>query len=149
MVTIFIAQAINTVLAKAILYWERDRRVATDTKLHKVSQLVESIRHLRWYGWQDVWLNRIMEARQHELRLRIIVSIWRILISFTNTFASGLFPVVAFYAYTVWAGKPLTVDIAFPALQLFTLLETNLRDLPNLIVRSPLYYASNHLLIVR
>ena len=134
MVTVFVAQAINALIAKVLLHYEKERRVATDVKLHKVSQLVESIRHLRWYGWQEVWLGRIMEARQHELNLRIITSIWRILISFTNTFASGLFPVAAFYAYCVWAGKPLRVDIAFPALQLFGMLETTLRDLPNLIV---------------
>lgn len=74
-----------------------------------------------------------MESRQHELKLRVITSIWRILISFTNTFASGMFPVVAFWAYTVLAGQSLRVDIAFPALQLFSMLETSLRDLPNLI----------------
>lgn len=132
-VTVFFAQAVNAFIARALLSWEKDRRVATDVKLHKISQLVEAIRHLRYYGWQDVWLSRIMESRQHELNLRIITSIWKILISFTNTFASGMFPVAAFYAYTVWAGQPLRVDIAFPALQLFSMLESSLRDLPNFI----------------
>ncbi|KAF8849022.1 ABC transporter-like protein [Acephala macrosclerotiorum] len=132
-ITVFFAQAVNALITKALLYWERERRVATDTKLHKISQLVDAIRHLRYYGWQDVWLERIMESRQHELKLRIVTSIWRILISFTNTFASGMFPVVAFWAYTVLAGQSLRVDIAFPALQLFSMLETSLRDLPNLI----------------
>ena len=55
------------------------------------------------------------------------------MISFTNTFASGMFPVVAFYAYTALAGQPLRIEIAFPALQLFTMLENNLRDIPGLI----------------
>ncbi|TVY34010.1 ATP-dependent bile acid permease, partial [Lachnellula subtilissima] len=132
-VTVFIAQAINALIARALLSWEKDRRIATDNKLHKIGQLVEAIRHLRYYGWQDVWLARIMEARQHELTLRIITALWRILIAFTNSFASGMFPVVAFYAYTVWAGQPLTVDVAFPALQLFSMMETSLREVPNLI----------------
>lgn len=132
-VTVFLAQAINALIARVLLRWEKDRRAATDTKLHKISQLVESIRHLRWYGWQDVWLARIMEARQHELDLRIITAIWRIMIHFVNVFASGMFPVAAFYAYTVLAGRPLRVDIAFPALQLFSMLENSLRELPNLI----------------
>ena len=132
-VTVFFAQAVNALIARVLLSREKDRRVATDVKLHKISQLVEAIRHLRYYGWQDVWLSRIMESRQHELKLRIITSIWRTLISFTNTFASGMFPVAAFYAYTVWAGQPLRVDIAFPALQLFSMLESSLRELPNLI----------------
>ena len=94
---------------------------------------IEAIRHLRYYGWQDVWLARIMVARQHELNLKIITSIWRMLITCTNMLASGLFPVVAFWAYTVLTDKPLRVDVAFPALQLFSMLETYLRELPNLI----------------
>jgi len=132
-ITVFFAQVINALIARVLLRWERERRVATDTKLHKISQLVESIRHLRWYGWQDVWLERIMEARQHELTLRIITALWRVMINFVNVFASGMFPVAAFYAYTVLAGLPLRVDIAFPALQLFSMLESALRELPNLI----------------
>ena len=44
-----------------------------------------------------------------------------------------MFPVAAFYAYTVLAGHPLRVDIAFPALQLFSMLDDNLREIPSLI----------------
>ncbi len=44
-----------------------------------------------------------------------------------------MFPVAAFYAYTYLAGQSLRIDIAFPALQLFSMLETNLRDIPGLI----------------
>jgi ABC-type multidrug transport system fused ATPase/permease subunit len=131
--TVLVAQVINAFTARALLRWERLRRVATDSKLQIISQFVEAIRHLRWYGWQDAWLDQIMEARQHELNLRVIASLWSILISFTNTFANGMFPVAAFYAYTYLAGQPLRIDIAFPALQLFSMLETNLRELPGLI----------------
>ncbi|EKD21137.1 ABC transporter [Drepanopeziza brunnea f. sp. 'multigermtubi' MB_m1] len=130
---VLFAQVINALIAKAVLYFERERRVATDTKLHKISQLVDAIRHLRYYGWQDVWLTRIMKARQNELRLRVITALWRVVISFTNEFASGLFPVMAFWAYTVLSGKSLRVDVAFPALQLFSMLESSLREVPNLI----------------
>jgi len=131
--TVFLAQVINALITRALLRWERIRRKATDGKLQKISQFVEAIRHLRWYGWQDFWKAQIMEARQHELNLRILTSLWNMLIAFTNTFASGMFPVVAFYAYTVWAGQPLRIDVAFPALQLFTMLGNNLRDIPGLI----------------
>ncbi|PMD36578.1 ABC transporter-like protein [Hyaloscypha variabilis F] len=132
-ITVVLAQALNALYARALLYWERKLRLATDDKFHKISQLVEAIRHLRYYGWQDVWLGRIMTTRQHELNLKIVTSIWRALITCTNMLASGLFPVVAFWAYTVLTHKPLRVDVAFPALQLFGMLENYLRELPNLI----------------
>lgn len=131
--TIFVAQVLNALIARVLLRWQRIRRVATDIKLQKITQFVEAIRHLRWYGWQDAWLVNIMDARQKELNLRILTSFWGTMISFVNTFSSGLFPVAAFYAYTVLAGEPLRIDIAFPALQLFSMLENSLRELPGLI----------------
>lgn len=131
--TVILAQGINVLITKILLQRERIRRTATDSKIQKVTEYVSAIRHLRWYGWQDFWQLQIMQARQHELNLRIITSLWGLLISFMNTLASGMFPVASFYAYTVLAGQPLRVNIAFPALQLFGMLETSLRDIPGLI----------------
>ncbi|KAK2758065.1 hypothetical protein FQN54_004472 [Arachnomyces sp. PD_36] len=132
-VTVLLAQVLNALITSILLRWEKVRRVATDLRLQITSQFIEAIRHLRWYGWQDHWLDQVSDARKHELRLRIITSMWGIAIRIVNSFASGLFPVVALYAYTVLAKKPLSIDIIFPALQLFTKLELRLRDLPSLI----------------
>ncbi|KAL1847608.1 hypothetical protein Plec18170_008505 [Paecilomyces lecythidis] len=130
---VLVAQTVNAIITRTLLQWERVRRTATDARLQITSQFVEAIRHLRWYGWQNHWLLQVMDARNHELNLRIITSLWNILIRFINTFASGVFPVVALYAYAFLAGHALRIDIIFPALQLFTMLETRLRDIPGLI----------------
>ncbi|KAL5333352.1 hypothetical protein BJX70DRAFT_68566 [Aspergillus crustosus] len=130
---VLVAQAINAVITRYLLRWERIRRAATDARLQVSSQFVEALRHLRWYGWQNHWLQQVMEARESELRLRIITRLWGLAIAFVNVFASGLFPVVALYAYTMLAGHPLSIDVIFPALQLFTMLETRLREIPSLI----------------
>ncbi|KAJ5321730.1 uncharacterized protein N7506_010860 [Penicillium brevicompactum] len=130
---VLVAQAINAFITRVLLRWERVRRAATDTRLQITSQFIEAIRHLRWYGWQDHWLRQVMEARQHELNIRIVTSLWSIMIRFVNAFASGAFPVVALYAYTFLAGHELRIDIIFPALQLFSMLESRLRDIPGLI----------------
>ena len=130
---VLIGQGVNALLTRALLKWERIRRSATDKKLQKITQFVEAIRHLRWYGWQMFWQRDINEARQRELYLRVITSLWQIMIHFTNNFSSAMFPVVAFWAYASLAGKPLTVDVAFPALQLFTILKASLREVPRLI----------------
>ncbi|PWY75118.1 ABC transporter [Aspergillus heteromorphus CBS 117.55] len=132
-VAVLIAQVLNIFVTRILLQKERIRRLATDNRLQISSQFVEALRHLRWYGWQNHWLRQVMDARQSELNVRIITMLWGIIIRFINTFASGLFPVVALYAYTLLAGHPLRIDIIFPALQLFTMLETRLRDIPSLI----------------
>ena len=132
LVVVFV-QCLNAIFTRFLLHWERKRRSAIDSRLQRTSEYVEAIRHLRWYGWQDLWQDRIMQQRQRELDLRIITSIFNALISLTNSLASNLFPVVAFYAYTSIAKRSLTVDIAFPALQLFNMLENSLREIPDLI----------------
>ncbi|KAF2180532.1 P-loop containing nucleoside triphosphate hydrolase protein [Zopfia rhizophila CBS 207.26] len=126
-------QSINVVISRYMVYFEKRRRAATDVKLQRTTQFIESIRHLRWYGWQDAWLKGILEARQKELNLRIVQIFFSTSLSFIIMFGAGLFPAVAFYAFTVLAGQPLHVDLIFPAIDLFNLLESYLRALPELI----------------
>ncbi|KAJ8605049.1 hypothetical protein MRB53_041561 [Persea americana] len=130
---VVIAQVLNLLFARILIMLEKQRRKATDDKLHIVSQFVESIRHLRWYGWQDAWLVKIMAARQHELNWRIITGLWNLLISFTNSLGLELAPAIGFFAYTIVSGGSLTIDIGFPAIQLMFMLTTSLRDIPQLI----------------
>ena len=132
-VTVIVAQIANAFVTRIVLGWERKRRAITDKKLNKTSEFVTAIRHLRWYGWQGFWLTQIMESRNNELHLRVIVSLLRTTVTLINQLASNLFPVVAFFAYTKLAGLPLRIDIAFPALQLFSMLENSLREIPDLI----------------
>lgn len=132
-IALAVSQLVNIAIARFQVYFEKKRRVATDEKLQKTTQFIESIRHLRWYGWQDSWLKGILESRQKELHLRVIQIIFSTSLAFILRFGSGLFPAVAFYAYTRWEGKQLDVALIFPAIDLFNLLEGYLRALPQLV----------------
>lgn len=126
-------QLLNVYFMRLLLQVERSRRAITDTKLQRTTQFVESIRHLRWYDWQDKWLAGILESRDAELRKRVISNILNKTIATVNQIAAFLFPVAGFVAYTLIAGRQLTVDIAFPALDLFSMLQNSLRELPDLL----------------
>ncbi|KAK8056339.1 ABC transporter [Apiospora rasikravindrae] len=130
---VVLVQIMNALFVRRLIVNERLRRAATDKRLQATTQFVEAIRHLRWYDWQSEWLKRIMEQRNNELFLKIITGLWTVGISTINISAGMLFPVASFFAYTYLAKQSLTVDIAFPALQLFSMLETSLRELPDLI----------------
>ncbi|KUI73702.1 ATP-dependent bile acid permease [Cytospora mali] len=127
------AQILNSFIIRALVRWERARRAVTDVKLQITSQFVEAIRHLRWYDWQDRWLGQILASRQKELRYRVIVNLINKAVAATNKISAYFFPVAAFYAYTIIGGKPLRIDVAFPALNLFAMLNQNLNELPGLI----------------
>ncbi|KAK4652217.1 hypothetical protein QC762_609180 [Podospora pseudocomata] len=129
---ILLGMAVNVLLMKVFVNIERARRSITDVKLQRTSQFVESIRHLRWYDWQDAWLEQIMDSRRAELVKRATANIVSLFIKTINSLVGFLFPLAAFLAYTLISKKPLTVDIAFPALDLFGMLESSLREMPQM-----------------
>ncbi|KLU93098.1 multidrug resistance-associated protein 6, partial [Magnaporthiopsis poae ATCC 64411] len=131
---IVLAQGVNAVLIRGLVKLERTRRAISDVKLQVTSQFVETIRHLRWYDWQDRWLKEILETRNLELRYRVLSNLLQKALNVLSTLAALALPLASFYAYTVLSGKPLSVDIAFPALNLFTMLNTTLTDLPFLVM---------------
>ncbi|KAK4034999.1 putative ATP-dependent permease [Parachaetomium inaequale] len=125
--------SLNVLLMRLLLRVERARREATDAKLQRTTQFVEAIRHLRWYDWQGAWLDTIMESRRDELGRRVQSNVVGKGIGAVNMLAAYLFPVAGFWAYTVVSGRQLTVDVAFPALDLFGMLQNSLRELPDLV----------------
>lgn len=133
LVFLLVAQLINYFLIRALLRVERERRAITDVKLQRTTQFVEAIRHLRWYDWQDAWLQQILTSRQAELAKRVVSSILSKFIYMTNSIGAYLIPVTGFWAYTAVLGKPLLAEIAFPALDLFSLLQVSLRELLELV----------------
>lgn len=130
---VLLGQIVNFFLAKLQIRFEKVRRSRTDARLQQTSQYVEAIRHLRWYGWQNCWMDRIFDARQKELNMQLLIYIWEVLMTLNNTLCSSAVPVVAFYGYTKLAGKELTVDVAFPALSLFLDLQYTLLEIPELV----------------
>lgn len=131
--SVLLSQGLNTILIWGLLAAEKIRRKATDDRLQATTQFVEAIRHLRWYDWQDKWMKRVTTTRQKELNARIRTGLWGMGLALTNMFSASLFPVVTFFAFTFIAGRPLTVEVAFPALQLFVMLESSFKTLPSLI----------------
>ncbi|KAK7752693.1 hypothetical protein SLS62_005245 [Diatrype stigma] len=130
---VVIVQVANAACVRWLIVNEKLRRAATDVRLQVTSQFVEAIRHLRWYDWQSKWLENIMDARHKELRKLVVTGLFGVGIAATNFAAAALFPVFTFFAYTYIAGNSLPVEVAFPALQLFTMLEQSLKEVPALI----------------
>jgi ABC-type multidrug transport system fused ATPase/permease subunit len=130
---IIIAQILNGLIARLQVRWRRNTKKANDARVQISSQYIGVIRHLRWYSWEETWLGKVMEARQHELNIRIVSMILNLTSYFILIFSGAIFPVVAFFAYTAFAGHQLRIDLIFPALQLFGNLQGSLREMPTLI----------------
>ncbi|KAI5993554.1 hypothetical protein EDD15DRAFT_2167135 [Pisolithus albus] len=106
----------------------RDRRMSA---LH---ELVNAVRFIKFFTWEDNWIMRVMDARGKEmdwLKRSRINSIWS-----TTVWAAApvLVSFFSFFAY-VHQGNKLTPSIAFTTIALIGMLRQPLNVFPNFIMQ--------------
>lgn len=47
---------------------------ATDHRLSVFSQLVGALRLLKYYAWEEVWVDKAIDAREKELAVRLVAN---------------------------------------------------------------------------
>ena len=102
---------------------------ATDTRIQATSELIQNIRVIKSFAWEDSFLSDIQGKRNFELkRLRRRFVLWTLAVTLYNT-TPVLITFFSFSIYTVIEKKNLKPSAAFPALSLFALLRIPLDKL--------------------
>ncbi|KAJ5104570.1 hypothetical protein NUU61_001917 [Penicillium alfredii] len=124
-VNLFIARQFNKV-QNAILK-------GTDARIHATNEVLQNIRIIKYFAWEQRFHNIVSEKRQAELKsLRNRYILW----SSAATVWYGtpiLITFLSFFLYTVVEKKQLTPSIAFPALSMFSLLRVPLDQLADMV----------------
>ncbi|XP_041459432.1 ATP-binding cassette sub-family C member 9-like isoform X1 [Lytechinus variegatus] len=102
----------------------------SDKRLSASNEMLQGIRLLKIYGWEDIFYERVKTIRNSE-----IYQLLKIYILFAVTFSinSGtpiIVTLIAFAVYTPFNSTPLTPDRAFSSLALFKLITEPLFLLP-------------------
>lgn len=130
MVLIFPAQYMITVRFNVV---QDNLMSATDKRVTRLNEVLQSIRIIKFFAWEDKFNAIVNEARQEELRwLRERLFLWA---------GYGIiwfgFPTVVtlatFTSYTKWFGHDLTASTAFTALSLFTIIKHPIDQLADMI----------------
>lgn len=106
---------------------------ATDARIHTTNEVLENIRIIKYFAWEQRFAAMIFAKRKVELRaLRNRYTLWACAatvwfgIPLVTTFVSFLF-------YTMVEKKPLRPSVAFPALSLFSLLRIPLDQFADML----------------
>jgi ABC-type multidrug transport system fused ATPase/permease subunit len=134
-VVILIGLVLNAAMVRLRFQQQRRSKIVSDIRVQVNSEFVDMLRHLRWYAWVEPWLAKVMSARQGELNARIVTAFLNTLSSFIMLLAGSFMPIAAFFAYTAIGSHPLTIDLIFPALQLFTSLQFRMYEIPGLFTQ--------------
>lgn len=106
---------------------------ARDKRVTVLNELITSIRFIKFFAWERGWSERVLRARQDELKL-LYRNVWIITCMFCAfALVPVAFTITAFASYTLIEGKKLDIATSFTAIALFAMLRGPLGVLPMII----------------
>ncbi|RAL16990.1 putative ABC multidrug transporter [Aspergillus homomorphus CBS 101889] len=91
---------------------------ATDARLSKITEYLNSIRTLKYFGWEHAAIDAINEVRRVEQRRLWWRSVYAALISMAGELLPLLSLLVMFSVYILFTGQPLRAPVAFTSLSI-------------------------------
>ncbi|KAJ7863242.1 hypothetical protein B0H13DRAFT_2237132 [Mycena leptocephala] len=85
---------------------------AKDKRMGVVNELIASIKFIKFFAWEDRWIDRTMAAREEEMKWMVKSRLNSILFSAVWGFAPVSLSLISFFTF-VWFGNELTVGTAF------------------------------------
>ncbi|KAG1845953.1 pleiotropic drug resistance ABC transporter [Suillus tomentosus] len=129
-VVILFAYILNYPLATYNIKITRASWKAKDKRMNVVNELLQNIRFLKFYGWENQWSRTAHQAREEELDWRVKENVVDTIISFIWTWIPSATALATFSWYTLGEQEQLTVSKAFTAVALFSQLQEPMTALP-------------------
>ncbi|KAK2692647.1 hypothetical protein QWA68_007323 [Fusarium oxysporum] len=117
---------VNYGLARGFTITSKRILAATDKRTNVTNEVLQNIRIIKYFAWEQRFGRIIDEKRQLELKaLRSRFMVWALAVAIWNS-VPVLITFFSFLVYTVVEKKPLKPSIAFTAMSLFMLLRVPL-----------------------
>ncbi|KAF4120667.1 ABC-type multidrug transport system, ATPase and permease component [Geosmithia morbida] len=113
---------VNYLIGKGFNETSKNIMAATDKRISITNEVLQNIRIIKYFAWEERFGMMIDEKRHAELRsLRSRFLVWAAAVATWN-FVPVLITFFSFLVYTVLEKKPLYPSVAFTAMSLFMLL---------------------------
>ncbi|TWU70979.1 hypothetical protein ED733_002187 [Metarhizium rileyi] len=120
---------VNYFLAKGFNITSKNIMKATDKRINVTNEVLQNIRIIKYFAWEERFGRTIDEKREAELKaLRSRFTLWACAVAIWNS-VPVLITFFSFLVYTLIEKKPLYPSIAFTAISLFMLLRVPLDQL--------------------
>ena len=130
---VLFAMPLNYYIAQQFSRTQKKVMAATDARIHTTNEVLQNIRIIKYFAWEQRFSAIVDEKRAVELRaIRNKYILWTL----AAAFWFGIPLVIAFFSfmlYTLVEKKPLIPSVAFTALSLFGILRAPLDQLADMI----------------
>ncbi|WBW74353.1 vacuolar phytochelatin and glutathione S-conjugate ABC family transmembrane transporter Abc4 [Schizosaccharomyces osmophilus] len=106
---------------------------ATDSRIELMSELLQSIRVTKFFGWERPMLERVQEKRRYEIHRTWKLLLMEILIQVLVESLPFFSMFVTFILFTTVMGQKITPSIAFTSISLFNLVRNQFAWISHLL----------------
>ncbi|KAL5272231.1 hypothetical protein ACHWQZ_G000445 [Mnemiopsis leidyi] len=124
----------NSVLMGKMHGFQQTIMKITDQRVRKTNEVLDGIKVIKLYGWEDSFLKEVDGIREKELSAMKSRIKFGVIITFIWTCSPILVSLLSFLCYSL-LGEDLTSEKAFVSLTLFNILRFPLVMLPNMITQ--------------
>ncbi|KAI0672246.1 multidrug resistance-associated ABC transporter [Trametes maxima] len=133
-VVLLLSWPLNNFVARRSVRIQKGVSTARDKRMGVLNELIGAVKFIKFFAWEDRWIQRVLDAREVELKWMIKSRVNAVCFSLIWTCAPILVSVTAFFVYVV-QGNELTIGTAFTAIALFQMVRTPLNVIPAWIVQ--------------
>ncbi|ODQ68048.1 hypothetical protein NADFUDRAFT_76405 [Nadsonia fulvescens var. elongata DSM 6958] len=132
--TLIMIFPMNYYFSKAFANTQKDLMALTDKRIEKTNEVLQSIRIIKFFAWEQKFFESVNDIRAQELK----VLKWRCIIwSFYGTIwfiTPTLITLLSFGIYTMVEKKQLTTSVAFTSLALFNIMRVPMDRLADMTI---------------
>ncbi|KAI1792466.1 multidrug resistance-associated ABC transporter [Ganoderma leucocontextum] len=125
---------LNNFMARRAVRIQKGVSTARDKRMGVLNELISAVKFIKFFAWEDRWIQRVLDAREGEMQWMIKARINAVCFSLLWTTAPILVSVTSFFVY-VAQGNELTIGTAFTAIALYQMVRAPLNVIPAWIVQ--------------
>ncbi|KAF8626899.1 hypothetical protein AX15_004637 [Amanita polypyramis BW_CC] len=124
---------LSSLIARRNIWIQKKLLAARDKRMGVLNELIGSVKFIKFFAWEDRWINRALDAREVEIGWLAKSRINSVLFYLVWACAPALVSILSFLVF-VMQGNQLSVSVAFTSIALFNMVRLPLNIIPTWVV---------------
>ncbi|KAJ6593236.1 multidrug resistance-associated ABC transporter [Mycena capillaripes] len=133
-VVVLIGWPLNSYLSRQSIRIQKGMLKAEDARTGSLTELINSIKIIKFFAWEKRWIDRVLKARNEEMKWMVKARVNGVALYCLWIVVPVFIPVISFLTF-VMLGNQLTISTAFTAIALFGMIRQPLNVIPSFIVQ--------------
>ncbi|KAJ2115595.1 hypothetical protein IW146_002186 [Coemansia sp. RSA 922] len=115
-----------------LIKYQKRLMAIEDERVTMITEMFQGIRAVKLFGWQSRFIERVRTKRTEELALYWKLMLLQLPVSFVQSITTSLMLICILALYSLVFGHPLTADIVFPTITVFSMVSGSFNSAPGM-----------------